>query len=157
MIAVFTVIGLACVLLEFFMPGIVMGVIGSVFLLSSLYMLYVQGSSLISICLYSLGLIVAIGLMVRWILRRFQKGKILHRSDQEGFQACQFPKESIGKQAIAASDLKPSGLIELDGKVIEALSSLGYIDKGTTVRIVGGQGSHLIVTQEKNHANCSSD
>lgn len=95
------------------------------------------------------GLAIATIFTIRLAMHRVKNGKISHTSDQEGFQACVYPKEMIGRSACVVTDLKPSGYVEIDGRSFAALSQLGYIDKGSVVHVIGGQGTHLIVIQEK--------
>ena len=51
----------------------------------------------------------------------------------------------IGKTAIAATILKPSGKIELDGELLEAAASEGFIDKDSEVKIIRHENAHFIV------------
>lgn len=125
-------------------------------LLTSLVLFYFQVSEIGLFLAYVGGLGIATIITIRLAMYRAKKGKILHTSDQEGFLACEYPKEMIGRLASVISDLKPSGYVEIDGRSFAALSKLGYIDKGITVRVIGGQGTHLIVDQEKIHAENST-
>jgi membrane-bound serine protease (ClpP class) len=156
MIAFLAIAGLVFIFLEFFLPGFIMGVCGTLMLLASLWLFYFQTAQIFLLTAYAAGIGLALWITIRWALSRVKKGRILHTSDQEGFLACSYSKEAIGKIAIATSDLKPSGYIEIDGRIFAALSKLGYIDKGTTVRIIGGQGAHLIVSEEKIHHDHSN-
>ena len=151
MIAILAVTGLILIFLEFFLPGAIMGIGGTIMLLSSLLLFYFKVSQILFFFAYALGLGAALWITIRLALSRIQKNKMLHVTDQEGYQACDYPKGLIGQTAVATTDLKPSGYVEIDGRVLSALSKLGYIDKGASVRIIGGQGTHLIVSEEKTH------
>ncbi|XXT15807.1 NfeD family protein [Sorangium sp. So ce429] len=52
---------------------------------------------------------------------------------------------SDGRVGTAATDLRPSGKVELDGRRVEALSAFGYVDAGARVRVLRAEGSRLIV------------
>jgi membrane-bound ClpP family serine protease len=157
MIALLAFSGLFFIFLEFFLPGSIMAIGGTLMLIVSLVLFYYHVSQMGLFLAYLLGLGIATFITIRMALRQVKKGKVLHTSDQEGFQACGYPKEMVGRSASVISDLKPSGYVEIDGRTFAALSRLGYVDKGMTVRIIGGQGAHLIVDQEKiQHANTSS-
>ena len=149
MIAIFAFTGLLFIFLEFFLPGAVMAIGGTLLLLTSLLLFYFQVTGIGLFLIYFLGLGLAAIFTILLALNRVKKGRVLHTSDQESFQACDFPKEMIGRSASVVTDLKPSGYVEIDGRTFAALSKLGYIDKGTTVRVIGGQGAHIIVHQEK--------
>ena len=156
MITILAFTGLLLIFLEFFLPGAIMGIGGTLMLLASLLFFYFQVSELLLFFAFALGLGAALLITIRLALSRIKKNRVQNVSDQEGFQACAYPKELVGKSAVATSDLKPSGYIEIDGRAYSALSQLGYIDKGTPVRVLGGQGSHLIVSEEKSYVSHSS-
>jgi len=142
--------GLFLIYLEFFLPGAVMAIGGSILLLTSIYLCHLEKTSLTTLILYMMALAAAVYTLVKFALWRvrMQKGVLL-TTDQEGYQACLYPKEMIGKTAKVATDLKPSGQIAIENQLFQAISQSGYIDSGCEVRVVGGQGSHLIVTREK--------
>lgn len=61
----------------------------------------------------------------------------------EGVQ--QHAPELIGRCARAIHPLNPSGQIEIQGRRFDAVSRSGYIDAGSAVRVVNGQGYQLVV------------
>ncbi len=103
------------------------------------------GPFLIYLSALGISLYCVIRLALWSVKKTGKKGTVYLDADQEGFQASLFPKELIGKSGIAATDLRPSGHIWVDDRAIQALSKDGYIEKGSPVQILGGQGSHLIV------------
>lgn len=141
--------GLVLIFLEFFLPGAIMAVGGAILLMTSLFVFHMIYEGIGALLLYLLILAAAVFLVIRIALMRVRsassKGTVYLDTDQEGFQACIYPKELIGRTGIAATDLKPSGHILVDDRPFQALSKTGYIDKDTPIQILGGQGSHLIV------------
>lgn len=155
MVAMLAMTGLIFIFLEFFMPGAIMAVGGTLMLIASLAIFYSQ-ATVLQFFIYLLCLIAALVVTLYLAMRRIKKSKVPHTETQGGFQACQYPIEMVGRSANVISDLKPCGYIEIDGRSFAALSKLGYIDKGEIVRIIGGQGTHLIVDQEKIHHDSAS-
>lgn len=51
----------------------------------------------------------------------------------------------VGQQAICATDLRPSGKVQIDGVLYDALSECGFIDKGTLVRVSHYSSGQLYV------------
>lgn len=142
------VAGLSLVFLEFFLPGAVMAIGGSVLLLASVLFFHMSDPRLFALLVYLAALFAVAYLVIRialWRLRSLAKTGVISEGAQEGFQASVYPKELIGKTGVAATDLKPSGQIWLSGQAFDALSKVGYIDKGTLVQVLSGQGSHLVV------------
>lgn len=87
---------------------------------------------------------VLIGLIARRMVRKF-----VLTSDQQGFQASTYDTDLIGKEGMAFSDLKPSGHIMVEERLVQALSETGYIVKGIPIVIVGGKGANFIVKQKE--------
>lgn len=148
MVVLLAVAGLALVFLEFFLPGGIMAVGGGILLASSLLVLAIKEPTLSVLAAYAGGLVLVLFIVIRLALSRVKKAGVCLDGDQEGFQACVYPKEMIGKTAIASSDLKPSGYVQIEDLAFAAVSKSGYIEKGAKVRILGGEGSSLIVAQE---------
>ena len=148
------VIGFALIYLEFFLPGGIMAIGGAICLLSSLYVFYQTTSEAFSLFLYFLALLALTWIIAKFALWRVRstakKGTIYLMNDQEGYQASIYPKELIGKVGLTATDLKPSGHLWVEDQRFQALSKTGYIEKGTSVEILGGQGAHLIVKLYRN-------
>jgi len=141
--------GLVLIFLEFFLPGAIMAVGGSILILASLFVFHMVYEGIVPLIIYLFILAAAVYFVIRIALMRVRsdsmKGTVYLDTDQEGFQACIYPKELIGRTGIAATDLKPSGHILVDDRPFQALSKTGYIDKGSSIQILGGQGAHLIV------------
>ena len=53
----------------------------------------------------------------------------------------------VGREGVAHSPLRPSGRVEIDGALYDAKSSLGYVETGTHVRVVGTEGWSIVVEE----------
>lgn len=141
--------GLFLIYLEFFLPGAIMAIGGTVLLLSSVFMFHLVRPGATHLVVYLIALGFAVFVLVRfasWRIRLAAREK----ADLEGPKEHLYPKEMVGKKGKTATDLKPSGHIFIDDKTYQALSQNGFIDKGTDVTIVGGEGNHLIVETQPN-------
>lgn len=142
-------LGLLLILIEFYIPGAVIGIIGSVLVLLAIIQFASESTSLIGVILFIIGAAVAVGLVIRFALCRIVKAKpgysIYSNHDQEGFKASSYDVNAIGKIGTVLSDLKPGGYILIDGQQHQALSISGYIPQGSEVIVVSGQEESLIV------------
>lgn len=140
-------IGLGLIFLEFYLPGAILGIIGSVAILASVFLFASQAPGVLWIILYVIGVAISIGAVVRFALWRIAKpnSSIYLSKDQEGYQASSYDHTAIGKKGIVLSDLKPGGYIVVEGKQQAAISLTGYLPKGTEVLVVSGQGESLMV------------
>jgi membrane-bound ClpP family serine protease len=142
-------VGLILILLEFYIPGAIMGILGGIAILAGIVMFASQTSSLTAIILFVIGTAVAVGLLIRFAIWRIVHAKpdysIYSDHDQEGYQASSYDQTAIGKTGIVIADLKPGGFIVVEGRQHPAISLSGYIPKGEHVTIVGGQEQSLMV------------
>ncbi len=58
-------------------------------------------------------------------------------------------KQLIGKTGKAYTDLRPSGRVEIEGKIYDARASEGYVDKDEPVRVTAFWSGQLVVRQEE--------
>jgi len=142
-------VGLLLILLEFYLPGAIMGIAGGILVFISVILFASTSQSPLAIALFLLAVIASIVLLIRyalWRIPRTQSGySIYSAKDQEGYVASGYDKKAIGKTGIVLSDLKPGGYILIEGKQHQALSQSGYIIKGCSVKVIDGEGESLIV------------
>ncbi len=142
-------IGLILILVEFYIPGAIMGILGSLAILTGIILFASQSSSLIAIVLFFIGTGISV-----WLVIRFALWKIVHTKpnqsiysdhNQEGFQASSYDASAIGKSGVVLTDLKPGGYIVIEGQQHAAISLSGYLSKGEKVEVISGQEQSLIV------------
>lgn len=142
-------LGFVLIFLEFFLPGAVLGITGSIFVVISILLFALQASSGFWVLLYIVAIFIALVYLVRLALWKIRHSKsrfsIYSGSDQKGYVASSFDASAIGKTGIVLSDLKPGGYVLIDGKQHQALSQSGYITKGTEIKVISGQEESLIV------------
>ena len=140
--------GLILIFLEFFLPGGVLGIAGGVLVLLSVVVFAMQVTSGLYVFLYAAGCVLFVGLLILYTIQRIKKGKvkgIFLNTEQKGYYASAFDKSLVGKRGKALTDLRPAGHILVEGKRYQAVSITGYLEKGTPIEVVGGEGAHLRV------------
>lgn len=146
---IFLGIGLLLIFSEFFLPGGIMGIAGGVLLVLSIVFFAIQSDSLVAVIIFTVVSIVLFGVLVKFALWRIKRGKggkgLYLDTAQEGYVASKFDGTLIGKRGSALSDLKPAGHVLIEGRRYQAVSKLGYVLKGTSVEVIGGEGAHIIV------------
>ena len=144
-------LGIVLLTLEVVVPGGVLGVIGGLLMLGGCVLAFYEfgtggGGVATAIALGCLG----VGLYVEFrILPRTRFGKKLFLSRSVDAKSQPLPAEAavVGKTAEALTTMAPSGYVAIEGRRYEAVSQSGLIAKGATVRVVGMDNFHLIVTQ----------
>ncbi|MFW5820810.1 MAG: NfeD family protein [Bacteroidota bacterium] len=56
-------------------------------------------------------------------------------------------KELVGKTGLAHTVLRPSGMVEIEGEIYDAVSDMGYIDRGTAVKVISYATGQLHVEE----------
>lgn len=142
------IVGMILIFLEFFLPGAVLAVIGALALLVSLGLFFAKYPAFLGV-LYLFSLLLVLFFTCKLAIWRIKssrcKGNFYHSEDQEGYLASSFDISLIGKEGVVSTELKPAGHILIGGQLYQALSETGFIEKGNSVKVVGGKGSHLIV------------
>jgi len=96
-----------------------------------------------------LGLLAAIALGRKFFDTPLLPGLSLKStlSGSEGYVGIDLhQKDMVGKTGIAKTMLRPSGKVEIDGEIFDAVAEEGLIDKGTSVRIVKDVAGQLYVS-----------
>jgi membrane-bound serine protease (ClpP class) len=145
------IIGLLLVFLEFFVPGAVLGTIGSLLIITSIILFALATAAVWAVVLFVIAIIVALICVIRFALYKIRTTKgsssIYSNGDQAGYAAVEYPRDQVGKKGVALSDLKPAGHVLIEGQKWQAMSTGGYIEKGCEIEVVGGEGAHLTVKQ----------
>lgn len=145
-------VGLLMIFLEFFLPGGIVGAAGGVFVLVGVILFAVHAKSALSVVLFTAGALILVGILIAFAIWRIKRGKvkgIFLNTEQSGYVASEYAKELIGEEGIALSDLKPAGHILVNKKHYQAVSKMGYVKKGSKIKVVGGEGAHLIVNRKE--------
>lgn len=146
-------LGYVLIFLEFYLPGAIMGILGSLLVITSILVFVSQSGSLLFSLLYIVVALLGIAALVKFALWKIPRTKssfsIYLRGDQKGYRASSFDTSAIGKVGTVLSDLKPGGYILIDGKQHQAVSVSGYIEKGTKVLVLKGQEESLIVKKKE--------
>lgn len=76
----------------------------------------------------------------------FQKIVLSATQDkQQGYVATFFPEPMEGKKGITHTIMRPSGKVEVDGKIYDAFSQGEYIEKGEPVLVIGEDTTSLLI------------
>jgi membrane-bound serine protease (ClpP class) len=136
-------VGLLFIYLEFYLPGGIMAVIGA--------MIGFAGVLLALNCSYTAGIIYAlfeialVAFVIKMAIRGVQKNGLCLTSDQAGYTSSSFDASLVGMDGEVIMDLKPSGYVLVKGIRCQALSDGEYLKKGTRIKVIDGEGAHLIV------------
>ncbi len=95
-----------------------------------------------------MGLVLIIYLSGRIGKPGFLQFAALH-ADQEGYVSVPTqPSTLVGRAGVASTDLRPSGMVDVDGDFYDAISLKGFIDKGDAVEVKRYENFQLYVVRK---------
>ena len=147
------VIGIGLLILEAFMPGFgAPGITGIVLEVVTLVMTWFEHgpvATLIVLLVVLLVLAIAISASLRSITRgRLSKSALVlneTESNEDGYRSTQDLAVFMGKEGVASTVLRPTGIADFDGVRLNVSSEGEYIPAGTQVRIIKMEGAKILV------------
>jgi len=146
------VVGIVCLVLEFFAPGVVLGVLGGISMVAGCVLAFVNLSATwAALVVIAAFVVLGVFLYAEFVIlpkSRFGKKFFLAGGDRsKTSQPMLAEKEDVvGKMCVTLTALAPSGYVQLDGKRFEAFSQSGFAAKGEALRVVSLDNFRLIVT-----------
>jgi membrane-bound serine protease (ClpP class) len=136
--------------IEIYLPS------GLVFLLSTCLLIYAVYCAFICYSLLGFFLFVVVAILIGvytlwlafYIIRKSAANNTLFLSaDQKDFIVDHPSTSLVGREGITVSPLSPAGIVEIEGRRIQAQSQGLYIEKGVKVLVAKIQGSTCIVRE----------
>ena len=139
------VLGYVLLLLELFLPGGVLGIlgIGSVvygcWLAFGLGTMWGGGAVLISV-------VATVGLVVLIMKSRAARRLVLDNTPSREWKAPRAElKELVGRHGVAVSTLRPAGIVEIDGERLDVVTDSEFLDVGVEVMVTEVEGGRIVV------------
>lgn len=146
------VVGIVLILLEFVLPGGIIGLIGLGAILTSFFL---AGSSMMVISISLLVALVATIIVSIILVKIF--GKKLHvfkkiilfdsTNSESGYVSNKNRDDLIGKQGIALTTLRPSGTAIINDERLDVVTQGNYIERNTRVEVIKTEGSRIVVRE----------
>ena len=138
------------IILEMFVPGGIMGILGIIVLVASIIIINTNTQATTFILLVAFVLFISLYLINIYIFKRkllFLNRFILEDtiSTKEGYVAKESEVTLIGQDLIAFTDLRPSGTATLNNEKYDVVTEGEFIEKGTTVRVINVEGMRIVV------------
>ncbi|HPE39593.1 MAG TPA: NfeD family protein [Bacteroidales bacterium] len=138
-------IGVLALVLELFaLPGAIVGIVGSLFIIAGVVLSYIQYGALAgNLTLLATGLLIIVTVVL--FLRSKTWKKITLTTQIDGKMNIQPSSLQEGMEGVTISRLAPSGKAIINNEMIEVFSSLDFIDQNMPIVITKIEGSKIIV------------
>ena len=157
------IVGVILLLLEIFViPGFgITGVLGILAIISSLFLGLLPNTDFISqesleLALWQMAISLVLSIIFTYFLFKFLpktqiwnnfilREKIKSNSGYSQTVEKVVSKNLINKTGVALTDLRPSGIAQIDGKRIDVVTQGEYIEKGSKIKVINYDGLKIIV------------
>lgn len=145
--------GMALIFAEFFVPGLICGVIGILLVFTSAWIACANypGQAYLILIGEFMGAAFTVALGI-FMFPRSIAGKLMILRDSQqkdaGWVATQSDTSLIGARGEVFTALRPAGSIIVNDHKLDAVSDGTFIDRGATVRVIEVQGSRVVVERD---------
>ncbi len=143
--------GLVLIAAEIFVPGGILGVIGTIALLvAGLLGFTVFGplGGLLSAIGLLIGGAIFISLWIRYCPHSMIGRWFTLKEDGSTFKSSDNTQDHLlGQTGTAHTDLRPAGMAMIGGHKIDVLSEAGYITSGTAIKVIAVTGNRVVVRE----------
>jgi len=152
LIIILFLIGLLLIFIELFLPaGGLLGLIGAICLICSAVIAFRDKGFDIGFAVSIVGVIATVILIAAGLVIFPQtpigRHLTLRKSiDQRG--TAPLHPELVSQEGVALSDLRPAGVVEIDGKKFDVVTSGEMIDTGSCIVVKAVEGLRIVVRQQ---------
>ncbi len=141
-------LGTAAILLELFLPGGIIGVVGSLCLLAAIILTFKDYGTSAGMAV-TVGVLIMTSLALYFWMKNFDrlpwmKSLILTQTVEKAT----LPDKNhdlLDKTGETLTDLGPSGKAFIENRKLDVMAESGYIDRGTPIVVVHADASKIVV------------
>jgi membrane-bound serine protease (ClpP class) len=146
---VLIVAGLILIGAEVYVPGLIVGIIGVMLLVAALVVAYIHmgfGPAVMVFLVESVMSLVVAMLAMRYFPNTRWGQKTMLSASQAGSRAAAVPSpDLIGREGVAHTILRPSGMAMIDGRRLDVVAESGMVDRGTPIRVIAIEENQIVV------------
>jgi membrane-bound serine protease (ClpP class) len=144
-IIILFVIGVALIGAELFIPGGIVGTVGALATLAAIVLAFTTEGTLFGIILGALAVIIIpvffYLLSKTMALRAAISSKSIPLGIQEDYM------QLVGKSGLAITPLRPAGIVVIDNKKYDVITTGMMVEKGKEVKVVKVEGNKIFVRE----------
>lgn len=138
------VLGLALMVAEAFLPGAVMGLVGLVLVLASIYLAFQAEAVTLGWMLVGVTVVSIPALIILWV--KVVNRVLAIKSTQQGTTSAQVQlKDLIGQEGVALTPLRPSGTARIGDRKVDVVAEGELIERDARVKVVEVKSNRVVV------------
>jgi len=144
-----TVVGIILIAVDFYIPGFVLAMIGVILMIVADVVCALHHSLIVTLSLVCAQIVVA-GTVAWWSLKYFPRSRLgqrmmLHASLASARASQSADAQLVGREGVAQTVLRPSGIAQIDGKRLDVVAESDMIERGSRIKVVTVERSRIIV------------
>ena len=151
LIVALIVVGLLLIAAEVFLPGLILGTIGLLCLVTSVVFVFLQyGTSAGVLAAFVVGGLTIVG-FVLWLFlfpRTFIGRRIMLRTSQPADRTAEEHRSLVGETGEAITPLRPSGTARIGGKRVDVTAVGDFLEQGAAIVVVAADGMRVAVRRK---------
>jgi len=140
------VFGMALVVAEIFLPGAILGLFGLVCVIAAIWLAFGFGHALLGGVLVALTAVSVPFLVWIWV-RVINRVLVMKETEKEATGAVVQHKSLVGREGVALTQLRPSGMARFGDLKVDVVSEGPVIERDARVKVVEVQGNRIVVRE----------
>ena len=145
-VIILLVVGIALLLLETILPGLVAGIVGFCCLVAGIALSYSNLETRVANLLLVMVVVVLVGGFAGW-MKLFPESRVgrvfVSKRVVGNIDAAQ--PELLHQTGVAHTELRPSGTALLNGKRIDVVTEGPFVERGAPIKVVAIEGMRVVV------------
>lgn len=145
------ILGVVFLFLEIFVPGGILGLFGTIALITWIMLTVdsiAQGILYVSLLLLTLGALFVLSLRFKILFIKEKIALNTCQSQKDGYVTLDRSYETfLNKQGIALCQLRPAGMADFSGERLDVVTEGAFVSSGSKIKVVAVEGTRVIVRQ----------
>jgi len=151
LIIALSLVGMVLIAVDFYLPGFVLGTVGVGMMIVATVLCGQHQSVTVTLLLTCAEIVAGFGagwLSIRYFPQtKYGRKLILHETLEHAQSSRNADAGLIGREGVAQTVLRPSGMAVIDGKRLDVMAESGMIARDSKIKVVAVDGTQIIVRQ----------
>ena len=141
-------IGMIAMIVEMFMPGIILGTCGFIACVTSIVLAFYRGDSVLGAVLILIGVIALPTLIFIWY--KVVSGPFAVRHSEKGYTAAKEEQQAlVGAEGVSITPLRPAGTARINDQRVDVVADGEMVPPNTRNRVIRVDGNRVVVRSIK--------